>query len=64
MHLETIIFTVIDRATEMTKVRDISILLCKRPLSVPNQLGDTWASQVSAFAREVHWVPRAALEPQ
>ena len=60
-HVETIIFTVIDKATEMRKVRDLSICLCRRPLSAPNQLGDTRASECSVFL--VHWVPCDALEP-
>ena len=59
-HVETIIFTVIDKATEMRKVRDLSICLCRRPLSAPNQW-DTRASECSVFL--VHWVPCDALEP-
>lgn len=63
IYLETIIFNVIDKATEIRKVRDLSILLCKRPLSALNQLGGTRASECSIFPEEVHRVPGAALEP-
>lgn len=36
----------------MKKVRDLSVCLCKRPLSAPNQLGDM--SECSVFPRDVH----------
>lgn len=62
--LEIIIFTIVDKATEMRKVRVPRILLYKRPLSAPNQLVDTWASKWRVYPREVHWVPCAPLEPQ